>query len=127
MIEWLEGATIAVEELADLDTGRARAVLDRISSTQHGRLAAANTANRKAHSAQQAIMTRFGTLRVRTRPHFSYLISSAGMKFRWSKISPWVFLSSLLSASTVGLSSSIRAGARYCRRTSVSYSGNSTS
>lgn len=47
MIEWLEGATIAVEELADLDTGRARAVLDRISSTQHGRLAAANTANRK--------------------------------------------------------------------------------
>lgn len=47
VIEWLEDATIAVEELADLDNGRARAVLDRISSTQNGRLAAANTANRK--------------------------------------------------------------------------------
>src|SRR6185437_12576009 len=47
VIEWLEGATIAVEELADLDNGRARAVLDRISSTQNARLAAANTANRK--------------------------------------------------------------------------------
>lgn len=47
VISWLEGATIAVEELADLDNGRARAVLDRISSTQNGKLAAANTANRK--------------------------------------------------------------------------------
>jgi len=47
VINWLERATIAVTELADLDNGRARAVLDRISSTQKGRLAAANTANRK--------------------------------------------------------------------------------
>ncbi len=47
VIEWLEDATIAVEDLADLDNGRSRAVLDRISSKQNGRLAAANTANRK--------------------------------------------------------------------------------
>jgi integrase len=47
VIGWLETATIPVTELADPDNGRARAVLDRISSTQQGKLAAANTANRK--------------------------------------------------------------------------------
>lgn len=47
VIEWLEKATIPVVNLADTENGRARAVLDRISSKQDGTLAAANTANRK--------------------------------------------------------------------------------
>jgi integrase len=47
VIKWLETATVTVADLADSDNGRARAVLDRISSKQDGTLAAANTANRK--------------------------------------------------------------------------------
>lgn len=47
VLKWLETATIAVVDLADTDNGRARAVLERISSKQDGTLAAPNTANRK--------------------------------------------------------------------------------
>ena len=49
VIQWLESATIPMAELAEPDTGavRARAILDRISKKQNGKLAAANTANRK--------------------------------------------------------------------------------
>jgi integrase len=47
VISWLEGATIAVTDLANPDTGTARAIMDRISTKQNGKPAAANTANRK--------------------------------------------------------------------------------
>ena len=49
VIRWLETATIPVADLAEPDIGavRARAILDRISKKQNGKLAAANTANRK--------------------------------------------------------------------------------
>ena len=47
VISWLETATIPVADLADLDTGSARAIMARISSKQNGKPAAANTANRK--------------------------------------------------------------------------------
>jgi integrase len=49
VIRWLETATIPVADLARPGTGaaRTRALLDRISKTKDGALAAANTANRK--------------------------------------------------------------------------------
>ncbi len=47
VISWLETATIPVTDLAEPDTGAARAIMDRISSKQNGKPAAANTANRK--------------------------------------------------------------------------------
>ena len=49
VVRWLETATSPVSDLAQPDTGaaRTRALLDRISKKQDGKLAAANTANRK--------------------------------------------------------------------------------
>jgi hypothetical protein len=48
-LDWLETNTIALAALAEPGTGpaRIRAVLDRISRKQDGKMAAANTANRK--------------------------------------------------------------------------------
>jgi hypothetical protein len=42
VIQWLESATIPIAELAEPDTGTVRAILDRISKKQDGKLAAAN-------------------------------------------------------------------------------------
>lgn len=49
VLRWLETATVPVTDLTHQDTGavRTRLVLDRISKKQDGKLAAANTANRK--------------------------------------------------------------------------------
>jgi integrase len=47
VVKWLEESTIPVADLADTENGRARAVLERISAKQDGKLAAPNTANRK--------------------------------------------------------------------------------
>jgi hypothetical protein len=49
VVRWLESATIPITDLVRPGTGaaRTRALLDRISTTKDGTLAAANTANRK--------------------------------------------------------------------------------
>ena len=57
VIRWLETATLPVTELEKPGTGpvRARALLDRISKKQDGKLAAANTANRKRTTLNNAM------------------------------------------------------------------------